>query len=322
MSHEFMDGFRSWSFDEAKRKAVALDDGAIAAAVDQDAAHKLMFSDVTIGMCPWSGTRCHDGGEPMPGTADGTGRFRFGPVEGGERNCLMCRHFISGPPYMLQLWLHGTSLLDRFDQTSQQLRELDRKLQESVELQLCATSDQERRIHSTQGVSLQIQIDAATSSNLLLLKCIHRVERLLNMCEQIRTTSESDSGVDLIVQETASVVELMELSEFERSVIVTASSRLFPMMHNGATEARKDAFLDRMIWDAGGCPISFQALSPEQKRFAQDALARTLMEKTSARERQALVESRVTLEDLGLMQEIDRLIPLDIGSNTLSLSSA
>ncbi|MDX8506132.1 VPA1269 family protein [Mesorhizobium captivum] len=310
LSQEFMESFRHWAFDEAKRKAVALDDSAIQAAVEQEPANKLMYSDVTYGMCPWAGTRCSDGGQAIPGTKNNKGQFRHGPVEGGEKNCIMCRHFISGPAYMNQLWLFGVTLFERFSQTALRIEALEKQRETSIAAQLSANTERERRSQQTHITALEIQIDALSSANVLLLKAVARTKRVLEMCEQIRQDAQGRSGVDLIVQDNAPVVELMEISEFERTVIITASTRLFPMMHDGETEARLQAFLDKILWEAGKTPLTFAPLSEDQKRFGRDELARLLMEKLDRAETQALVEGRLTLHDVGLAPEVDRLLDL------------
>jgi hypothetical protein len=312
LSQAFIDDFRIWSFDEARRNVVSLHDGAIGAAVEQDTTHKLMYSDVTIGVCPFAGTRCSDGGETIVDTSNGRRDKRYVPVEGGEKNCIMCRHLISGPPFMTQLWLYGTALLDRFDATSRQIAELETQRENEIAMRQRATSPADRLRHQTKITALEIQSNALTSSNLLLLKGVHRTHRLLEMCEKIRIGLSEHSGSDLVVQDTAPVVELMEVSDFERSSIITAASRLFPMLHNGETEARRDVFLDKVMWEAGERPLTFAPLSPEQKRFGQDAFARMIMEKTDRVETQALIEGRVTLQDVGLVPDLKHLLPLDL----------
>lgn len=311
LSDAFIESFRSWSFDDAKRKAVSLHEGAIQTAVEQEPAHKLMYSDVTIGMCPFAGNRCNDGGEAIPGSKNNKGQYRYGAVEGGSKNCIMCRHFITGPAYMLQLWLFGTTLLDRFDLSSRQIGELEKRREAAVEQRLKAGSGPDGKVQQMQISALDIQIDAVTSTMLLLLKGIHRTARLLEMCEQIRLSAKGRRGVDIVVQDTAPVVELAEVSDFERSAIITASSRLFSMMHNGETEARRNAFLDKMLWDAGGTPLTFAPLTPDQKRYAQDCFTRILLERVDRTETQALVEGRLKLQDVGLTPELDQIAPLD-----------
>ncbi len=45
------------------------------------------------GMCPNGETLCHEGGPIIEGTK------RHGPVEGGARNCALCRFFLTGPRF-------------------------------------------------------------------------------------------------------------------------------------------------------------------------------------------------------------------------------
>ena len=313
LSEEFIDGFHHWSLDQAKKHAVSLNPAAVEAAWDQEPAHKQMLSDVTIGMCPNAATQCDTGGDPIPGTKDGRGRYRYGPVEGGTKNCIMCRHFISGPPYMLQLWLFGTSLLDRYDQTMQMIEELQAKKNEMFAHE--PEGDERGRVkRQIQIATLDIQIDAQTTAALLLLKGVHRTWSLLEMSETIRKLGKDGAGVDLIVQDASTVVELAEFSQFERDIMLVAGSRIFPMIRNEATERRLELSMTKIHWESGLQPIAFSSLTPEQKRYSTDQAAQLILSKLDQHEVRNLAEGRITLRDVGLVPEMERIPELALSA--------
>lgn len=320
-AEQFMQDLRGWSLEQAKNRSAALHEDGIVAAVEMDEAHKLMHTNVTIGVCPWAGTRCWDGGPIDRVSKRGEGKevVYYQPVEGGEKNCIMCRHFVSGPPFADELWLYGTSLLERFTQTTARIEEVDRSRQGVIARRNVASTEKERASLQQLGASLDIQRDALAAANVLTVTSIHRIERLLKLSDQIRKRNESNPshGVDLIVQESAPVVEFVEATEFERCSILTAASRLYPMMHNGETEARRNAFLDRVMWEAGKEPLSFSPLSDDLKRFARDSLARLLMERLDRKETQAIVEGRIRLQDVGLLHEAEKITDPDLGAPVL-----
>lgn len=314
----FMSDMRDWTIEQARKRAAFLQDDGVAAAAEMDGALKMMFTDVKIGMCPWAGTRCSDGGslDRSVKRGDGVEQMHHKPVEGGEKNCIMCRHLVSGPPWMKQLWLFGTALFERFSQAADRTDELDRRKEAVVARRNAASQEAERAFLQREEAALDIQRDALASAQLLTLTSIDRVKRLLAIAEEIRLRNGSagvEGGVDLVAQDAASVVEFMECDDFERSSVITASSRVYPMMHDAKSEARRDAFLDRMMWENGGTPLTFAPLTEEQKRFAQDSLARLLMEKLEREETRAVIEGRLRLEKMGLVEDVERIARQELG---------
>lgn len=58
----FMADLGDWTLEQARKRAAYLQEDGMSAAVEMDSALRLLHTDVTIGMCPWAGTRCGDGG--------------------------------------------------------------------------------------------------------------------------------------------------------------------------------------------------------------------------------------------------------------------
>ena len=107
---ELIDDLKRMDVDEAKRRTVAISPSAVQSAMESNT--QFQFCDVSIGMCPYDGSRCADGGELLrkEGSA-GASKNVYGPVE--PRDCVMCRHFISGPPWLNELEAFGTKLCEK-----------------------------------------------------------------------------------------------------------------------------------------------------------------------------------------------------------------
>ncbi|MBY5635908.1 hypothetical protein HFO39_14135 [Rhizobium leguminosarum] len=115
LARGFVDDLRNMKVAEARRKTTFIDDTSLNEAIGS--LDKIQYCSVDIGVCPFDGTRCHDGGPLL--RRDGRKHLRgnpkhvYGPVPGGARNCILCRHLISGPPFILPLELYGSLLLSK-----------------------------------------------------------------------------------------------------------------------------------------------------------------------------------------------------------------
>ncbi|WP_323948370.1 VPA1269 family protein [Aeromonas hydrophila] len=63
-----------------------------------------IWNSTHLGLCPYGGTRCNDGG----------GIIRKNPVKYSpvaEKDCVNCRHILTGRPWLVELTVHGNKLL-------------------------------------------------------------------------------------------------------------------------------------------------------------------------------------------------------------------
>lgn len=113
---------------QAVRRVVAVNDDAAIDVLKNGRAHA--WSSGPLGVCPADGGLCHVGGPAL-----NEKRTLFGPVAGGAGNCVRCRFFVTGPP-----WLAG--LVARFNAIVVRLRSLQRQeadtrsTMESMEMKL------------------------------------------------------------------------------------------------------------------------------------------------------------------------------------------
>lgn len=118
------------------------------------------------------------------------------------------------------------------------------------------------------------------------------------------------------------------MSDFEQAALITAASRIYPILHDDEAEASRDRFLDAMLFHSGVQPIGFAPLAPNEKRRAMDALAQ-LVTRAVEREEVSVLESGVLrLQGLGVENEVAALVsavlgrPLELERSSKTLLSA
>ncbi len=306
-----MNEIKSLSVAELARRTAAIDPEAITAAAFMDSAERFLWSNVGYGFCPWDGSRCHDGGPCLrKGKVHGKNRSTYGPVPGGEGNCIMCRHFITGPAWEEQLELHGTLLNRRLAvkselalQNDARLEILQRGLTSCIESAEQARIERDIQFHKQEEQMINAQrklLGDAISNTFLLLQACARIRRM--------ESNDTDPADALIVRDVASVVEFLETSDFEQATVITAAGRIYPFMHDEEAQSSYQRLLDWLLFTSGSTPIVFTSGTREDKDRAYDALSRRIFERLTRPEIRALESGAMRLQDFFVKAEIDALI--------------
>jgi hypothetical protein len=312
---ETMDHFAKAGFDEARRKVVALQPGAIEAAHEfQD---RLLYDNVGIGFCPFScdPQRCKDGGPlaRMSNFKHGPSKHVYEPVPGGPRNCIMCRHFVTAPAWIVPLELFGSKLCEKRKHLAERESEVDGRIQTMVSERMAKTSEQRktgdanyRRAYDELNKSLQEIRDEQE----LVEKSIFNVEVLLRSCSKLlMEEADSEGRLPMVANGSESIVQYVETSEFEHSLLQSMASRIYPVLESHRVEAKRDRYLEMILFDGGIKPpgLMFYA-TPEMRRKAMDRFGDLLINRVSRLELQALAEGNQSLRDLGIWDQVNNLI--------------
>ena len=305
-------------FEAAQTRAACIQEDGLRAATSMDATDKVCWSDTGIGICPWDGKRCGDGGpcirkdKRLGGASD-----VHGPVVGGERNCILCRHFITGPAWLTPLWLYGTKLTRQFASKSERIAMLNQELEElHSQYQVSTDASARQRLSKALG-QRRVEADAVAAELDIVAEGIWNTQKLIDACHKVERIADLGSDGNssaLVAQDRDSVVEYLEANEFEQAAIITAGSRVYPILHDAEAEAARDRFLDTIMWNSGGQPLTFTPLDPAIKRRGQDALSRLLLERVEREEIAALASGAMRLQDLHLEDEVAAAITAAIGS--------
>jgi len=234
-----MQELRESTLEQARSQAAVMHQDGLEAATAMDSTDKMFWVDTCIGFCPWDGTRCHDGGKVLRKFVrpDGKNTNTYAPVEGGERNCVLCRHFISGPAWRNPLWLHGSKLTRHLATKATRVDELQARLNELVDSRDTAEGQIATKIDK-EIETLQVEVSALSVEQATIGAGIYATQCLLEACEAIEAASSGTDGTGgLIAQPEHSIVEYLETSNFEQAAILTAAGRVYPMIHDVEAEA-------------------------------------------------------------------------------------
>ena len=223
-----MQEFREASLEEARSRAAVMHQDGLEAATAMDATDKMFWVDTCIGFCPWDGTRCHDGGKILRKFVrpDGKNANTYAPVEGGERNCVLCRHFVSGPAWRNPLWLHGSKLTRHLAAKATRVELLQAELNDLADRRADAQGQVAKKIEK-EIETLQVEVAALSVEQATIGAGIWATQCLLEACEAVDAAGSTDAGGDggLIAQPDHSIVEYLETSDFEQAAVLTAAGR-------------------------------------------------------------------------------------------------
>jgi hypothetical protein len=303
-AQSLMDEFARVSLDEALQRAVSMSPAAIEEA--HTLRSSLTYTNVDLGFCPWECRRCGDGGPVKRHTEMKGGKKNtlYDPVPGGDQNCIMCRHLITGPPWMLQLELFGSKLLEqrRFlatkeiechDENDQFYRQVN-----AGDL----TATRHKQIWDVKWLAKHTKIK---NEQAIVETSVFNVSVLLQACVVLNELEKGSGQVPMIATDRASAIHFVETTEFENSLVQTKASRLIPVLEDARIEAIRDRYLSTVLFNAGGTPpILIPELTERQRRDSMDAYAEIMLQKVSAAQRKALIDDEIKLVDTQTWREV------------------
>ncbi len=305
---ELIDDLKTMEVDEALRRTVSLTPAAVTEAFA--AGSQFQFCNTDLGICPYDGTRCGDGGALVrKDSKDKVEKNEYGPV--APRNCVMCRHFISGPPWLNQLVAYGTKLCEQrqyLQREQLRIEDLFVKNEEALKTATISKMDYENMYDT-----LQVDIIAVKDRQEEVENAIFNVELLSNASVKLLDGQQSDSGLDLVANSRSSVIEFREITEFEQSVRITAAARIHRILGDERVEAKRDRYLNLMLYNSGIAPPTLlTSFSDEHRRKAMDQFAKFILSNTSAEAIDRLVDGDLKMNDLNLEAEARELLEVTL----------
>ncbi|KKZ88537.1 VPA1269 family protein [Rhizobium phaseoli] len=305
LQRQYIDDLKRMDVDEAKRRTVSISPTAVSEAIDSGS--QFQFCNVSIGICPYDGSRCGDGGELLrKEETNGVSKNVYGEIKG--RNCVMCRHFLSGPPWLNELADYGTKLCERrqfLAHEQDRIDELVARYENELRAKTITKAFFENKYDALQAEIIQVKNDQELVEN-----SIFNVERLCKASVQLLdATTDEDAGVMLVASNRSSVVEYRQISEFEQAVRITAAGRVHQILGDERVEGKRDQYLDVMLFNSGQVPPRLMTnISPEHRRRAMDQYALFIHSRASSEEIDRLVDGTLRLRDMGLEEQVRNLI--------------
>lgn len=317
----FANFLKSASLQEAMRMTARLaDDGVrqIKGSYDEPTG----WVRLETGICPNGATQCHTGGPALAKRTDkGRDKSYYSPVPGGARNCVRCRFFVTGLPFLIPLWAHASAIVAKVDSLSSRISETQRELE---------VLKKERAA----GITSQVTVDrirvldetwiGASEARDNALADLHATLVLIEKIRVIAAPGEgaSDKLPMLLSSDAVPEIAARESTRFELVDAVVQASRWFPSMDTADLERERDEFLNRILYRNGYVPITLAPLTVQERRRAADALAQMLIVELGATEAQKLIDGRKSLADVGLQERLEQAATRAIGHpmERLSLS--
>ncbi|NTF88697.1 hypothetical protein G6L46_16325 [Agrobacterium rhizogenes] len=302
---EFIDDLRRWEIDEAKRNTVSVSPNAVADAIGSGS--QMQFINVAIGVCPFDGSRCWDGGAlRRKDEGSGVSKSHYDPVE--PRNCVMCRHFISGPPWLNELTEYGTKMCARrrdLARDEARLNQIAGQLEDARDAGSisAAAFDNQWDDHSAEMQKIKNEQELVENS-------IFNVELLCDASVKLLDQHpDHDGGIMLVANAQSSMVEYKQVSEFEQAVRITAAGRVHHILGDDRIEARRNEYVAQMLFHSGITPPQLMTnVSPEHRRRALDQYALFVNARVPGDQIDGLIDGTVRLRDLGLEDQVRKLI--------------
>jgi hypothetical protein len=311
---EFINDLKRMEIDEALKRTVSVSKSAVRSAIHS--ASQFQFCNVAIGICPYDGSRCSDGGKLMRKDGDhGSSKSVYGPVE--PRNCVMCRHFISGPPWLNELTDYGTKLCERRQHLAKEENRINAAAAQYEQAQRDGTIESAE--YENRWEDLGASIQQIKNEQEMVENAIFNVELLCNASVMLLDQDPAgEAGVMLVANNRASAVEYREVSEFEQAVRITAASRIYQILGDERVEQKRNEYLNLMLFNSGlASPQMITSVSPEHRRRAMDQYALFISSRASAEEIQGLVEGTLRLHDLGIEEQARKLIDVALSEPIL-----
>lgn len=304
---DFINDLRAMSVDEALRRSVALSPTAVSEAINSGA--QAQFCNVSLGVCPFDGARCYDGGKLLQKEVkNGVSRNVYGDIK--NRNCVICRHFITGAPWLNQLLDYGTKLCARRQFLA---RDEERLLHERDRYEQAFKAGEitgalwDNKYDELQADVIQVKEDWEINEN-----SVFEVERL---CTAIKKLVDSEQAADgkvlLVAQESA--VEYREISEFKQAAWITAMGRIHRILGDDQVEAKRDQYLDFILANSGIRPVGLMSgVSLAHRKKALDQYALYLDATVAAEDVDDLVNGHLRLQDLRIHEQVRNLIEVSL----------
>ncbi|MBR0841743.1 hypothetical protein JQ607_16215 [Bradyrhizobium liaoningense] len=274
------------------------------------------WSKMDIGFCPNGATMCRSGGEAIVIRRDKQGdRSAYHPVPGGPRNCVRCRFFVTGVPFMIPLWAQASAILARVDSISARIRSIETENNDLKVQKRSLGSDAPTSLADRIRVLNELFVSESDSRDQALAD-LHATLFLLEKVRAIAGSGDSEDDVKLPMLLGADGVPQLSARESTRFELVDAvvqASRWFPSLVSTDLEAERNEFLNRILYSNGYVPITLSPLSPDERRRAADAMAQMLLVELGAAETQNVIDGRKSLADVGLQDKIERAAEAAIG---------
>ncbi|MDX8479057.1 VPA1269 family protein [Mesorhizobium sp. VK24D] len=311
---QFINDLKRMKVDEALRRTVSLSPSAVRSAIES--ASQFEFCNAAIGVCPYDGSRCGDGGDLIrKDESEGVSKGVYGPVE--PRNCVVCRHFISGPPWMNELTDFSTKLAERRQYLSREeskVNELAAQYDQAYRDGTIGVAEYENRWDEL-GASMQQLKNEQESVD----RAMFYTEVYVSACVKLYNADpKGEAGLMLVTSSRSALFEYREVTEFEQAVRITFAGRVYKVLGDERVERKRDDYCDLMMFNSGVVsPRMRTDVSPEHRRWAMDQYCLFISARASRAEIAGLAAGTLRYSDLGIEEQVRNLLEVSLSEPIL-----
>jgi hypothetical protein len=230
------------------------------------------------GLCPTGGGQCHEGGDRL------SHKGLYAPVSPGylgRQNCLRCRFFVTGAPFlgglkMLadEISLEVNNASSRMDEAQTRLVELEDEFEESCEM----TTVFKKKGELNRARSLYQSF--ATKFDELAIDLIH-IYRLADSSVKLLNNREATENKNLpMVVNKENMLEIMpdEVSAFRSLDTICKNTELYASADPSRAIPRRSQILDT-LGSVNNCHFGLFKLTPIQQLEVGNQITRLLLER-------------------------------------------
>ncbi|MCP3728473.1 hypothetical protein M3I53_36115 [Paraburkholderia sp. CNPSo 3272] len=294
--------------NEQVRNASSLvisNDRAGAAALEQSAPGSWIVGD--IGICPVGGTRCEQGGQVQNSTAS---KPLYSPVPGGAKNCVRCRFFITGPAFLAGLVARFNAVGVSLTTAAERLRTLEKEI---YRLEEAAFDGRDQDQSDKIGLAYDRR-DRVLDEVDSIAHTWHANYRLIERCKVAMSTAGEAEDKKLALVLGGGLADLRaalaECTEFELYDAVCQRANVYPNENVLVANLRRGRLLDALLSRNGRTAV-FAALSEAEALAVGNQFVELLMARVGRADTNALVEGRLLLDELGMTDEVERLLSVN-----------
>ena len=295
---------RNKQFEDVKNSLIANDPLLLSRLNNQHPPSAYSFTD--IGMCPMGGGRCEEGGEVYnEGSSEKYKKYL--PVAAGhlgEKNCIRCRFFITGPGYTGGLM----AVANEIGLKQIYIKQKEKKLLIHIE------SLEDERYDSEQSDTLftkSLELQKAEANLEIVAKetsmygtdAVHIV-RLVNQCSALLNESiKKDTTTENVLIANTEPMEINwsideTNSEFHQLSTVCENATIYALSDASNAMARRTQLIDGMAYQ-NGLESRVYMLSPEQQLAVGNQMSALLKSRFKSWDNvEKLMRAELYLDDL------------------------
>lgn len=242
---------------EVTRQVVANSDAALAAGLRESGGKRHLWIENDLGICMTDGKGCKNGGQRVRvDHVNGTDRSVYGHVEGGDGNCLLCRHFITGPKHAFSIWSKGCGLARTVANQSLRINELMAEEHDiRLKINQRTKDDPERKILKKSVDDIVNEINQCTMRQTITAKTFVRAWQLARQVSELDDTA-------LISHPDARLEDWPEVSEIEQAYRIVVTAQVLKSLHDAEAQEHLNRAAQDVCLQSGRVPLS---MTPRSK---------------------------------------------------------